>query len=109
MFTREGPRICRLVKDAGAKLFLDLKYHDIPNTVYGAVRSAMDLDVDMLTLHASGGPAMLSRARDAARDAGRDDVVLVAVTVLTHLDIADFASIFGSTRSRSRASRRKRA
>jgi len=99
LFTREGPRVCRLVKDAGAKLFLDLKYHDIPNTVYGAVRSAMELDVDMLTLHASGGPAMLARARDAARDAGRNDVILVAVTVLTHLDIADFAAIFGSTRA----------
>jgi orotidine-5'-phosphate decarboxylase len=99
LFTREGPRVCRLVKDAGAKLFLDLKYHDIPNTVYGAVRSAMDVDVDMLTLHASGGRAMLARARDAARDAGRQDVVLVAVTVLTHLDIADFASMFGSART----------
>jgi len=99
LFTREGPRICRMVKDAGGKLFLDLKYHDIPNTVYGAVRSAMDLDVDMLTLHSSGGTAMLSRARDAVDHAGMSNVILVAVTVLTHLDMNDFAGMFGSKRT----------
>jgi len=99
LFTREGPRVCRMVQDAGARLFLDLKFHDIPNTVYGAVRSAVDLGADMLTLHASGGPAMLERAREAARDAGADDAILVAVTVLTHLDVADFATLFASPRT----------
>jgi orotidine-5'-phosphate decarboxylase len=99
LFTREGPRVCRMIKEFGASLFLDLKYHDIPNTVSGAVRSAMELDVDMLTLHASGGPAMLRAAREAADEAGKSDVILVAVTVLTHYDADDFAALFDSRRA----------
>jgi orotidine-5'-phosphate decarboxylase len=98
LFTREGERVCRLVKDAGGMLFLDLKFHDIPNTVYGAVRSAMTLNCDMLTLHASGGAEMMQRARDAANDAGRPDVILVGVTVLTSFSGNAFASMFSSTR-----------
>jgi orotidine-5'-phosphate decarboxylase len=96
LFTREGPRVCALVKESGAKLFLDLKYHDIPNTVYGAVRSALHLEADMLTLHASGGEDMLRAARRAADESGRDGVVLVAVTVLTHLKIDDLGALFAS-------------
>lgn len=67
---------------AGGAIFLDLKLHDIPNTVAGAVRSAADLGVDLLTVHAGGGPAMLEAAARAAE--GR--VAILAVTVLTHLD-----------------------
>ena len=96
LFTREGPRVCALVKESGAKLFLDLKYHDIPNTVSGAVRSAMRLDVDMLTLHASGGEAMLGAAKRAVEQSNRQGVILVAVTVLTHLDVDDLGSLFAS-------------
>jgi len=96
LFTREGPRVCQMVKDAGANLFLDLKYHDIPNTVYGATKSAMRLEADMLTLHASGGEAMLQAARRAVDESGRDNVVLVAVTVLTHLNIDDLGALFAS-------------
>ena len=96
LFTREGPRVCEMVKDAGAKLFLDLKYHDIPNTVRGAVRSAMALQADMLTLHSSGGERMLGAARDAVEQSGREGVVLLAVTVLTHLDIDDLGALFAS-------------
>ena len=65
LFTSAGADVCRLVKESGAKLFLDLKFHDIPNTVRGAVRSALGLDADMLTLHVSGGEAMLEAAVQA--------------------------------------------
>ncbi len=99
LFTRAGADICRLVKDAGAKLFLDLKFHDIPNTVHGAVRSALDLDADMLTLHVSGGKTMLAAAARARVEAGKKDVLLVGVTVLTHLTFDDFRSLFASDRS----------
>jgi orotidine-5'-phosphate decarboxylase len=86
------------VKNAGAKLFLDLKFHDIPNQVEGAVRSALSLGADMLTLHASGGPAMLRAARKSADEAKREDAILVAVTVLTHFSESEFNSIFGTSR-----------
>ena len=99
LFTREGPAVCKLVKDAGAKLFLDLKYHDIPNTVYGAMRSALDLGVDMVTVHTSGGQAMLEAAVRARSEAGRDEVIIVGVTVLTHLDLNDFQTLFASNRT----------
>ncbi len=98
LFTREGPGICRLVKDSGAGLFLDLKYHDIPNTVSGAVRSACDIGADMLTVHLSGGEAMLEAAVKAKIDAGRDEMTIVGVTVLTHLTFDDFHSLFVSDR-----------
>jgi orotidine-5'-phosphate decarboxylase len=96
LFTREGPRVCTLVKDSGARLFLDLKYHDIPNTVWGAVKNALSLGADMITLHASGGAAMLRAAREAADEAGRGDAILVGVTVLTHFSRAEFNRVFGS-------------
>lgn len=98
LFTREGPRVLEMVKASGARLFLDLKFHDIPNTVQGAVKNALAIGADMMTLHASGGPTMLSAARTAAEEAGRGDVILVAVTVLTHLSPAEFNATFGSTR-----------
>jgi orotidine-5'-phosphate decarboxylase len=98
LFTREGPRVCELVKKSGARLFLDLKFHDIPNTVRGAVKSALALGADMMTLHASGGPTMLSAGRTAAEESGRADAILVAVTVLTHLSPAEFNATFASTR-----------
>lgn len=98
LFTREGPAAAALVKDAGANLFLDLKFHDIPNTVRGGVKSALAHGADLLTLHASGGSAMLRAAREAADEAGRSDAILVGVTVLTHLSESDFNSIFDSKR-----------
>jgi orotidine-5'-phosphate decarboxylase len=95
LFTREGPRVCEVVKRAGAKLFLDLKFHDIPNTVRGAVKNALAAGADMMTLHASGGPTMLHAARETVENANRPDAILVAVTVLTHLSEAEWNATFG--------------
>jgi orotidine-5'-phosphate decarboxylase len=89
LFTAEGPALIEEVAGLGKKAFLDLKYHDIPNTAAGAVRSAVRLGVHMLTLHASGGREMLRRAAEAARSeadsAGRTKPILLGVTVLTSL------------------------
>jgi orotidine-5'-phosphate decarboxylase len=98
LFTREGPAAAHLVKNSGAKLFLDLKFHDIPNTVQRAVKSALALGADMLTLHASGGPAMLRAARNALDESKREDVLLVGVTVLTHFSETEFNSVFPTSR-----------
>lgn len=89
--TANGPAGVRAVAQAGLPIFLDLKFHDIPNTVAGAVRSSIDLGTAMLTLHASGGPAMMRAAAEAAGSAERRPWVL-AVTVLTSLDDADLAA-----------------
>ena len=82
LFTAEGPGIVRDLVSSGRRVFLDLKLHDIPTTVALAVKSAAELHVDMLTIHASGGSAMLRAATEAA--AGR--LNLLAVTVLTSLN-----------------------
>jgi len=83
-FTRWGPPAVTEAKQHGARIFLDLKLHDIPNTVAGAVDAAAALGVDYLTVHAAGGPAMLRAAAKAAD--GR--LQLLAITLLTHLDVA---------------------
>jgi orotidine-5'-phosphate decarboxylase len=98
LFTREGPGVCEMVKRAGARLFLDLKFHDIPNTVRGAVKNALLMGADMMTLHASGGTAMMRAAREAVDHANRSDAILVAVTVLTHLSEAEWNATLGSKR-----------
>lgn len=84
-FTRWGAKAVEEARRHGAEVFLDVKLHDIPNTVAGAVAAACDLGVDYLTLHAAGGPRMLAAAARAAAPATR----LLAVTLLTHLDDAD--------------------
>jgi len=85
-FTRFGPDAVRLVMDRGAKVFLDLKYHDIPNTVRGAAMAASKLGVYMFNVHASGGLEMMKAARQGAYDNLTAVPKIVAVTVLTSID-----------------------
>jgi orotidine-5'-phosphate decarboxylase len=94
LFGVAGPETVRRVAAAGAPVFLDLKLHDIPNTVAGAVRALLPLHPAMLTLHAGGGAAMIAAAREAAEagaGAGGARPILLAVTVLTSLDATALA------------------
>ena len=88
LFTSEGPRLVEEIHGRGEKVFLDLKLHDIPNTVRGAVRSVCRLGVQMLTVHAAGGPAMLAGAQEEAQASGSPPMLL-AVTALTSLSDRD--------------------
>lgn len=92
LFVREGNSIIDMLKKRNKKLFLDLKFHDIPNTVANAVKSAAGLNVDMLTLHASGGDEMMRAARRAARSLEHSPA-LIAVTALTSLNSKDIADM----------------
>ena len=87
LYTAEGPQVVRDLVASGRKVFLDLKYHDIPNTVGAAVREAAQLGVSMLTVHAAGGSRMLRAAVEAA--GSRAGIMVLAVTVLTSMDEAD--------------------
>lgn len=95
LFTAEGPLAVDAVQKNGGRVFLDLKLHDIPNTVAGAVREAARLGVEMCTLHASGGRSMLQAARQAVTESGAS-MRLLAVTVLTSLDKRGLEEIAGS-------------
>ena len=90
-FVAQGPAGVRAVADAGLPIFLDLKLHDIPNTVSGAVRAVLPMAPAMLTLHASGGRAMLAAAREAAERGSGARPMLLAVTVLTSLGVGALA------------------
>jgi orotidine-5'-phosphate decarboxylase len=91
LYTTAGPDVVRTLRERGKRVFLDLKLHDIPNTVRRAVQAAVKLDVEFLTVHASGGASMLRAARDAAD--GR--VRLLGVTVLTSLTGAEVEEVWG--------------
>jgi len=90
LFTSDGPALVRRIADSGARVFLDLKYHDIPNTVEQAVEAAVGTGAWMINVHASGGSAMMQAAARAARDTsaklGRPAPLMIGVTVLTSMD-----------------------
>jgi orotidine-5'-phosphate decarboxylase len=90
LFTLEGPRLVRELVGRGARVFLDLKFHDIPNTVAQAVESAVQTGAWMINVHASGGVAMMQRAvtagRETAQRLGQAPPLLIAVTVLTSMN-----------------------
>src|SRR5579864_874042 len=92
LYTAEGPAIVRDLVGSGRRVFLDLKYHDIPNTVAAAVREAGRLGASLLTVHGSGGSKMLRAASEAARESNPAMKVL-AVTVLTSMDQDDLNEI----------------
>lgn len=92
LFTAHGPDAIAWIRAEGARVFLDLKYHDIPNTVAGAVRAAVGLGVSMLTVHASGGSLMLEKAVATATESDHQ-VCVVAVTILTSLDHTEIKRI----------------
>ena len=94
LYTAEGPQVVRDLVSSGRQVFLDLKYHDIPNTVASAVREAAQLGVTMLTVHASGGEKMLRAAAEASpvgagAHARQSPLQILAVTVLTSMDESD--------------------
>ncbi len=92
-FTAQGPAGVRRIAEGGLPVFLDLKFHDIPNTVAAAVRAALPLKPLMINVHAAGGAAMMEAAAQAASEAGAERPLVLAVTVLTSLDDGDMASI----------------
>lgn len=97
LFTSAGPQIVREIRALGVKVFLDLKFHDIPNTVAKAVAAAVHLDVQMLTIHTSGGSEMMQAAEETARNTaeklGRPAPLVLGVTVLTSLDSNGIAEV----------------
>lgn len=93
MFTLFGPQLVRDLHQRGFELFLDLKFHDIPNTAAHAVAAAADLGVWMVNVHASGGARMMSAAREALVPFGKEAPLLIAVTVLTSMEASDLADI----------------
>ncbi|WPD75729.1 orotidine-5'-phosphate decarboxylase [Dickeya fangzhongdai] len=93
MFTLFGPQLVKELQQRGFEVFLDLKFHDIPNTTARAVAAAAELGVWMVNVHASGGARMMTAARDALTPFGNDAPLLIAVTVLTSMDEADLQGL----------------
>jgi orotidine-5'-phosphate decarboxylase len=91
LFTRSGPRFIEELRARGKRIFLDLKYHDIPSTVANAVAAAAELNVELITLHASGGEAMMRAAREAVGD---DGPRLLGVTILTSFTAVDVEQVW---------------
>lgn len=93
LYTRWGPEAVRTLRDRGKQVFLDLKLHDIPNTVGSAVRAAAAHGVDLLTVHSAGGTRMLEVAARASRE--EDGPALLAVTILTSMETRELSTVWG--------------
>jgi orotidine-5'-phosphate decarboxylase len=93
LFTRSGPDLVKALQSRGFDIFLDLKYHDIPNTTSAAVAAAAELGVWMVNVHASGGEKMMIACRERLESFGNDRPLLIAVTVLTSMSDEDLAGI----------------
>ncbi|WP_274968001.1 orotidine-5'-phosphate decarboxylase [Succinimonas amylolytica] len=93
MFTRFGPEMVRRYQGQGFEIFLDLKFHDIPNTVARAVAGAAELGVWMVNVHAMGGEKMMTMAAEALQEFGKDRPKLIAVTVLTSMDASQLSGV----------------
>src|SRR6478609_4914078 len=97
LFVSAGPDIVKRIRATGASVFLDLKFHDIPNTVAKAVASAVRLDVQMLTIHTGGGLTMMKAAEESAQktadQAGLNAPLVLGVTVLTSMEADDLAEV----------------
>ena len=97
LFTAAGPDIVRKIRATGASIFLDLKFHDIPNTVAKAIASAVRLDVQMITIHTGGGLTMMQAAEESAQktaeQAGLNAPLVLGVTVLTSMESSDLAGV----------------
>ena len=105
LFTSEGPRVLDALHVRGFDVFLDLKFHDIPNTVAGAVGAAADLGVWMVNVHASGGRRMMEAAATAVAQRSNSRTQLIAVTVLTSMDETDLLELGISETPAERVSR----
>jgi orotidine-5'-phosphate decarboxylase len=92
-FTACGPDGVRAVTDCGMPIFLDLKFHDIPNTVAGAIKASLALSPYMVNVHACGGEAMMRAAAQSVKEAGADRPLVLGVTVLTSMDESDLQGI----------------
>lgn len=104
-FCGQGPDGVRALAATGLPVFLDLKLHDIPNTVASAIRALAPLGVSLVNVHAGGGPAMMRAAADAAAEAGETRPKVLAVTVLTSLDAADLDAVGVSSTPRDQVLR----
>ncbi|SFM20703.1 orotidine-5'-phosphate decarboxylase [Marinobacter zhejiangensis] len=93
LFTRSGPALVKALQSRGFEVFLDLKFHDIPNTTSAAVAAAADLGVWMVNVHASGGARMMEACRERLESFGADRPLLIAVTVLTSMGADDLRGI----------------
>lgn len=99
LFTKYGPKAVEMLKGKGKKVFLDLKLHDIPNTVIGAVEASIDMEVNMLTLHALGGFDMMESAQKVVWESKSKDLIILGVTILTSLDEAFLQDFLGIDKS----------